>query len=492
MRATARHIGWQTVALISVSVALTYAEDLRLVNAAKEQDKPAVVRLLRERVNVNAAQPDGTTALHWAAHLNHVEIAEVLIRNGADVNATNALGITALTLACVNGSAPLAEKLLEAGANPNASDSSGETALMTAARAGNAAVVNALLDHGAHVNAREPSRGQTALMWAGAQRHTEVIRALIEHGADVHARSAVRRVLVNRGDPQANVGGCCPSVAEIEQGGSTPLLFSARHGHIESARLLLAAGARVNEAAADGSTALVIATHSGHRIFTSFLLENGADPNADGAGYSPLHAAVLRGDPSLVKVLLAHGANPDARVVHGTVVTRYSQDFMLPDAFIGATPLWLAAKFLEVDIMKMLAASGGDVAIPINDGTTPVMAAVGIGQINQGADRRERSVPAQRRARDQEEPRILAAVSLAVELGGDVNAANLNGDTVLHGAAAGRLLNVIRFLADHGSRLDLRNKRGLTPFGVASAERRGEPAVDRRAADLLRQLGSPQ
>jgi ankyrin repeat protein len=213
---------------------------------------------VKQHFDVNARQPDGATALHWAAHWDDLEAADLLIHAGANVNAANDLAVTPLALSCENGNTAMVDKLLQAGAYPNAAVETGETALMTASRGGSLGAVEALLTRGADVNAKEPSRGQTALMWAVAQQHPAIVRALIEHGADIHARSHVRHVYVNRGGR---------SNGEIEQGGFTPLLFAARQGDINSAELLLAAGANVNETAPDGTSALVVAAHSGHGRF---------------------------------------------------------------------------------------------------------------------------------------------------------------------------------------------------------------------------------
>ncbi len=487
---------WAVPLLSAVSLGAG-RDDLRLMEAVRNGDRAAVRALLKEPVEVNATEADGATALHWAAHRDDLELAGLLIRSGADANAANDHGVTPLTLASANGSAAMVERLLAAGGNPNAATAVGEPVLMTAARAGSVRAVRALIARGANVNAKEPTRGQTALMWAVALRHPEVARALIELGADVHVRSVVTRVLINRGDPFANVGSCCPAVDETEEGGSTALLFAARHGDLDSAHHLLTGGANINDSAADGSSVLVVATHSGHRAFAEWLLTRGADPNAGGVGYTALHAAVLRGDVEMVRALLAHGASPNIPLTKGTPVTRYAQDLILPQPLVGATPFLLAAKFLEVDIMRALLAGGADPALPKNDGTTSVMAALGMAQINPGADRRERL--ARGRVRPHE-TLILEAVRLGVEAGADVNARNQAGDTALHGAAAGRFDAVIEFLAKHGADMNVPNEQGLTPLEIAAGRQplsddvadAGTVVRPRGTADLLRQLGAKQ
>ena len=274
----------------------------------------------------------------------------------AAVNVANDLGVTPLYLACTNRSVVTVEKLLAAEADPNAKLLNGETVLMNCARTGNGPSVSALIAAGANVNVKEPEHDQTALMWAAAEKHPEVVRLLLEAGADIRARSRIyaqtvtSEVTQRAGREELNY--------TVLRGGSTALLFAARSGDVESVRLLLAAGADVNDTLPTGMSALVLAAHSGHRLLAGLLLEKGADPNAAAVGYTALHAAVLRGDLNVVNDLLSHGANPNAQITKGTPLRRNSQDFNLPAALIGATPYWLAAKFLEAEIMRALLAGG--------------------------------------------------------------------------------------------------------------------------------------
>ena len=483
-----RLIGWWIACALSVA-GLRAAGDLRLVEAAKNQDRDALRALLKQKADVNQPQGDGATALHWAAHWNDAEIADLLIRAGANVNATNQLAVTPLHLACANRNAAIVEKLLAAGANPNAAISTGETALMTCARTGSVDAVDALLTHGANVNAKEELRGQTPLMWAIAEQHVDVVRVLIEHGADVHARSRSHKVLMDRGGGTGYYGKSS-SEEPVERGENTPLLFAARQGSVECAELLVNAGADVNETAPEGVSVLVVAAHSGHRKLVAFLLEKGADINADKAGYTALHAATLRGDLDMVKLLLAHGANPNVQLARGTPVTRDTQDFLLPATLTGATPFFLAAKFVEVDIMGALAAAGADPRTPIRTGVTPLMAAAGFGWGSK-ADRRGRAVidgmvP-------HEDENTLHAIEVAIDLGVDINAANQNGDTALHAAASQGFTRVVHLLADRGAKLDLKNTRGQTPLAVATSRSKTRdyfPSGLKETAELLRKLGA--
>ncbi len=480
--------------------------DLRLLNAVRDGDRPAVRALLEEGTPMNAAQPDGATALHWAAYLDDLETAHVLIEAGAAVDAANQLGATPLYLACENGNASLVRALLAAGASPRAVLPSGETALMTAARTGSAGAVTALLAHGADVHAREATEGQTALMWAASQRHAGVVEALLDAGADVHARSRVRRVVVARSARTGAAG----AVAPVDEGGFTPLLFAARTGDLASARLLLAAGADPNDTAPAGTSALVVAAHSGHGALAAMLLDAGADANAAGAGYAPLHAAVLRGDAELVRALLAHGADPNVRLVRGTRYARQGKLFALDMAWVGATPFFLAAKFGEGGIMRRLAESGADPHAGLDGGVTPLMAAAGMltgGFGRAGKDRRGREMDSAEMevalTQDPDHRSVMGsgieAVKVAVELGADVNVANATGDTALHFAAFHGFESVVRFLVGRGARLDAANRRGETPLERALSPR--APArltrsltdySDTSTADLLLALGASE
>jgi uncharacterized protein len=286
----------------------------------------------------------------------------------------------------------------------------------------------------------------------------------------------------------------------VPRGGSTPLLFTARSGDVESVRLLVAAGADVNDALPDGASALVVAAHSGHGRVAALLLEKGADPNAADVGYTALHAAVLRSDLDLVKALLAHKANPNAQITKGTPVRRNSQDFELPKTLIGATPYLLAAKFLEADIMRALAAGGADTRLPMKDGATPLMAAAGMGIVapaqdeKRGTDRRGLAILDGGKV--EPDSQVLDAVSAALTLGSDINAVNPSGETALHIASAQGYSEVVTLLAERGADLNARNAKGLTPLGALlakTATRNADapmPASRRRMVDLLRSLGA--
>ena len=506
--------GGSAVALAQPAVAPTVSP---LIAAARNGDLAELRAGMAGPVDVNARQPDGATALHWAVHHEDVVAADLLIAAGAGADAANDLGVTPLLMACRRGHGPLVERLLLAGADANSALPSGETALMAAARAGSLEAVNALLARGARVNAAEAARGQTALMWAVANRRPAVTRALLDHGADAGARTVTRRRVYNMGGSRS-AGSASRGIAleEVVEGGSTALLFAARSGDVESTRLLLAAGADVDDTGADGNPALVVAAHGGHGSLAALLLRAGADPDAAPLGYTALHAAVLRGtlrdrgvpneDPGaglpLVRALLAHGADPDPRLARGTPVRRWSHDFAFMDRWVGATPFWLAAHFLETEMMQVLADAGADPRAPNRDGATPLMAAAGLGYNRGGGsafirDRRDFSSynPVESAALGStipaaEERRALEVVETVLGLGGQVNAANDAGDTALHAAASHGMNTVIELLTDHGADLYAENLRGQTPADLAvyADGIAGDRYVREDTAALLRTL----
>lgn len=488
------------VGAFAAAAAAAEPADRAMIAAAKRGDWAGVARLLEQGASAAAVRPDGATALHWASYRDHVETAALLIRKGASVNAANYLGATPLWLAAENGSSAMIRTLLGAGANPNAALLSGETPLMVAARTGNVDVVRRLLASGANPNAKERTYGdQTALMWAISEKHPAIVDALLAHGADVQARTRVWTQTVKVSTPAQNHP---EYIVDVQQGGNTPLLFAAQAGDLASARLLIAAGANVNDTTGAAVSVTTIAAHSGHGPVARLLLEKGADPNAAAAGYTALHAAILREDETLVEVLLAHGANPNAPLAKATPVRRQSADHHLPPAFVGATPLWLAARFGLPGAMRVLAKAGADplyrhqvsywnelrgYAIGrVNEGTiTPLMAAAGMGFEICACPTEQ--VDSERPSRAESEERRLAAVTVALELGVDPNVANADGDTALHFLAGKGYDTIVRTLAEKGARLDVRNAKGQTPLDVAKAARGRE-----KTAALLQQLAARQ
>ena len=471
-----------------------------LVDAVRQKDKAAVRALLQKRVDVNAPQGDGATALHYAVYEDDVELVDMLLAAGARVNTANDLGITPLYLASGSGNLAIVTKLLARGADVNGASENGITPLMEAARSGSVAVVHALITRGADVNAKERVRRQTALMWAVTRHHHEVVKTLLEAHADIRARTGIRQrtVMLDQG-PRRIVKTAMQDAKAIDVGGSTALLFAAQTGNEASAALLLDAGADVNDTAADGNSALVLAAFNAQGAVARLLLARGADPNAAGAGYSALHAAVLRGDLATVKALVAKGADLNARIAKGSPVRRFGSQWAFTTPMTGATPLLLAATYLELDIVRELLAGGAKPEIGLANGTTPLLAAAG--------------APVEREVRpsdlvrwnvtDSDTPNIpraesdvLQATRLLLDAGANVNQVTETGDTALHAAAASGMTSVIALLAERGAQLDVKNKAGQTPLTLTlprPSPQPGRPPISagsKPAEEMLRKLGA--
>lgn len=425
---------------------------------------------------VHAPQADGTTALHLAVHDDDLAKAQQLIRTGADAKVANRYGVTPLSLACLNGNGAMVELLLKAGADPNATLPGGETPLMTASRTGKVAAVRALLSHGAKVDAKEERRGQTAIMWAAAEGHAEVVKALIDAGADYRARLA---------------------------SGFTPFLFAVREGKTDVVKVLLKAGINVNESVQHqltqvrnpgqahggprtGVSALILAVANAHYELASFLLDQGADPKVADPGYTALHVIswvrkpgggdndpAPRGSGSMtslemVKKLVEHGADINARMTKKLGVGLTSLNT------VGATPFLLAARTADSELMRYLASLGADPLIPNADGSTPLIAAAGLGTRSPGEDAGT-------------EPEVIEALRVALELGNNIDAVDKNGETAMHGAAYKNLPGAVQFLADKGANIAVwnqKNKQGWTPLTIAEGHRFGnfKPSPDTIAA----------
>ena len=443
------------IVAFSLSAVSVNAATSELADAAMARNALTVRSLLQKKVDVNAPQVDGTTALHWAVRYDDLDTADLLIRSGARVSTANREGVTPLQLAAMNGSASMIDKLLKAGAEANAAlTPSGDTALMMAARTGTPEAITVLLEAGANVNAKESWGGTTALMWAASEQHTAAVKLLLDHGADVNARSNFVAAANGRG-----FEGRTPAVPKAEQkveefasGWLTPLMFAAREGDLESARLLVNAGANVNAIAGDGKDALGLAIFNGNYDFASFLIDSKSDVNhADTQGFTPLFWAVDRrnmetapnfpwlitADPlPLIKKLLDAGANPNA-LVNNTPRARMRAG---SPRIVFATALMRAAFSADLELVKMLLSYKGDPKIISSDGETMIEAAAGLGFIqgySKGKTAAER----------------LEVVKLFVGLGADVNQADDYGITPLMVAGNMGDTAVIQYLVDAGADL---------------------------------------
>jgi len=427
-----------------------------LIDATKSQNRAAVEALIEQNTNLNMPQGDGGTALHWAVYRNDNSITKLLLEGGANANASDDHGVTPLSLAALNANPALIQMLLDAGADVNAARVTGETPLMIASHVGNTEVMGLLLDAGADPNATENSKNHSALMMAIAETHLEAASLLIESGALISARS---------------------------QNSFTPLLFAAQQGSVELGDLLLRNGADVNESAPDGisgntnarwalipdteASALLVAIDSGHEDMAMFLLENGADPDLNGAGRTALHSSVQHQMHGLTQALLSKGANPNARLTHNMPV--FSRVILIDNGLsvnkLGATPFFLAAGFNDLQMMDILLAGGADPFIKSDDGTTALMVAAGADFV-EGQDKYNRrwfedNVVALQEA-------ALPAVQKCLELGLDINAKNQRNQTALHGAVYLAGEELLSFLVDEGANIDAINSRGQTPYMIAA------------------------
>jgi len=447
-----------------VSAGLAFAaDDTRVSGAAERQDWASVGALIEAGADVTATQPDGVTALHWAAHWNDMTTAAALIDAGADVDAVNDLGVPSLWIATDNGSAEMALLLIDAGANVNVRLPSGETMLMTAARQGLRSVVSVMLLRGADLRLAEHEAAQTALMWAAAGGHSGIVSLLAESGVNIRA-STTR--------------------------GFTAMMFAARAGDVNTARLLLDAGAALEGRAIDGSTPLLVASRStdalagidwriipsdsGHQDTAFFLIEQGADvAAADRIGRTALHAAVETQRIPLAKALVEAGADVNARFV--TAPPPLRGDYISRNSFKGATPFWMAARDANLEMMRLLLDVGADPFLANANDVTPLMVASGLGEND---------------ARRPPDHRVVDTVSLLLELGADATTVNRRGQTALHGAAAMWEDGVIQLLVDHGADVNVEDQRGRTPLYLVEHGNANAPSES--TAVLLRSLGATE
>jgi uncharacterized protein len=451
------------IVTLGLGVTAQAQSDTRLVVAMKNQNATTVKALLKQRADVNAADVDGTTALQWAAHWNDVETVKALIAAGAKANVASRYGVTPLHEAAAIGSAPIVNALLRAGATADSTYGEGETALMLAARSGNLEAVKLLLEAGANVNAAEKFRGQTALMLAAVENHSDIVQALIAAGAQVNQRTIWY-------DFQELTGGAGGIIHDRPQGALTALILAARQGSIEASETLIAAGADLAITEPQYLfTALQTAIFNGHYALAKMLLEKGANAN-DGSLYIVMEMRNLatysnRPNPSdtergvshmdVARLLLDKGADPNAPYVK-TIPPRQAQGNI--NVAPGATPLYRAVRAIDLAAVQLLVDRGANPSQAIKDGSTPMMAAAGLGA-PRGGDEEVTE------AGDRNDPIDVMKVLLAK--GANVNAANDAGMTPLHYAAQRGSERIIEFLATQGARFDVKNKQGRSPSELA-------------------------
>lgn len=439
-----------------------------LPGSAEFQDWPAVSAQLAAKADVNAAQVDGTTALHWAAYHDEAEVVDSLLAAGAKAEAPNRYGITPLLLACENGNEAIVRALVAAGADPNTKQHGGETALMIASRTGKPGAVKVLLEAGAEVDAKD-RKDQTALMWAAAEGHAEVIGLLVASGADPKHRL---------------------------DSGFTAFLFAAREGKTAAVKKLLQLGADVHDAidtkektggrdAPNGTSSVLLAVENGHFELAMDLIHAGADPNDQRNGFTALHTLTWvrkpphgddeAGQPppdrhgklgslDFLREIVKSGAKVDATLARGARAKAFGAI-----NFEGATPFLLACRNADLEMMKRLVELGADPHKQNADGSTPLMAAAGLGCYAPGEEAGT-------------EDECVAACEYLISLGADVNVVDKKNQTAMHGAAYKSLPKVAKLLAERGARIDLwnrKNDRGWTPLLIAQGFRPGnfKPSV---------------
>lgn len=444
--------------------------------AVKAGNESAVRELLQRHVNVNAAEPDGTTALHWSVRANNLALAELLLHSGANANAMNRYGITPLSLAASAGNAPMIEMLLRAGAdvkNAEASLPDGEKLLMLASRTDSVEAVQSILKAGVDVNATEPRTGTTALMWAALENRPLVVKALLKGAAAINARSLLPAFPHT---PPAVVGDALEEgmsyvgQSALPKGGWTALMYAAREGALDAAAVLAGSGADLNAIDPDGTSALEYAIINGHYQVAKMLLDKGADPNlADRAGMTPLYAAVdmhtlgstfgrpdlkrpvAEGAVDMVRVLLAHGADPNAQLKTKVLKRQYTPgDGRLGE---GSTAFMRAARGGDPLLMRILLDAGADPMLNQKNKRNALILAAGV-----HAQRADNPLYGA-------DEKAIEAIQICLDRGMDVNAAGDNGETAIFAAIGSPRL--IRFLTEHGARLDVKNNRGQTPLDAA-------------------------
>ena len=504
--------------VVCLSAVMAAAPAADLAEAAMAGDIDAVRSQLEQGADVNAAQGDGMTALHWAAHRDNLEMARMLLDAGADVKSATRIGaITPLSMVGTNGNATMIELLLKAGADPNATNDLGTTVLMKAAASGSVDAVNSLLDNGANVNAWEKAREQTALMFAAALDRVPVVRLLAARGADLNAISKMVAIGNDLVDEEGNPIPA-PSRTGITRrrprgegrvtgmGGMTALHYAARGGLIDTVRALVEVGADVDRMnPVDRTTPLIVATINGRYDVAKYLLDHGADPNAsEREGLTPLYAVIeSRWAPvawtptasttdsgivqqkvthlELMKTLLERGADPNAKLAKTPWYNppHHAQRWV---EWAGTTTLWRAAQATDLDAVKLLVSYGADGQIPSDENTTPLMAATGVGWTGNFTV----NVP---------DSFLATARYLVEEIGIDVNAEHTkSGYTALMGAAWRGDNELVSYLVEKGARLDVRTEYGWSVTDMANGPylRSSVPLKHPETIALLRELGAPE
>jgi len=477
--------------LVGAVPALAYAAGSDAADAAQRNDIAALRAMVTKRVNVNTPQPDGTTALHWAAHWNDVETVKLLLRAGANAATTNRFGASPLSEAAISGNADVVKALLDGGADAKSlATPDGETVLMSAARSGNVESVRMLLDRGADVNARERYKGQTALMWAAAERHAPVVKLLLERGADWKIRGFDR-------DTKPPKLSAASAISPIPRGGFTALMFTAREGDLESARIMLDAGVDINHGDVDNVTPLVTAIMNKQFTLAKFLIDRGADVNiVDAGGRTALYAMIdirnedwtampnrTTDDPlptiEVVKAIIDRGAKLDVPLTRPLTV-RSGMDFGDTTLGDGATPMMRAARAGDHEVIRLLLAKGANPKLTTKGGSNALMFAAGVGYRDKNTRGSEKDA--------------LETVKVMMAAGLDLKQTNGIGENALHGAALRGADTIVQFLVDQGMDVNALSKQGYTALDVAMGKTivLQLPVPQESTVALLKKLGGKE
>jgi ankyrin repeat protein len=473
-------------AFVTLSAAAATAQAQSLADRIQSGDRLAALAMIAAGADVNQAQPDGSTPLHWAVYRVDRELVNALLRKGARAKVVNRYGASPLAEAVRVANADLAGMLLEAGADANVTNEDGQTPLMLAARTGNVAVAELLVRQGANVNAREQYRDQSAVMWAAAQGHADMVAFLVSKGADLTVRAQAT-------DWPSQISNE-PRVQYRPVGGLTPLLYAARAGCLGCVKAMVEAGADKDRPNPDGMTPMIMALDNGSPQVAQYLLERGANPHTwDWWGRTPLYVAVtMRGGQDsrsgersaeslgLIKALLDAGVNPDAQLAfkepsRGGRDNRFRDDLLTT----GATPLLRAAQTFDNEVVRALLAHGAAVDLPNASGVTPFMAAAGIGTRNTagvlGAGPPENVVKLSletmeilRAAGADVNARITDVTSLTGRIARTNTMTDRQGQTPLFLAVESGRIEVVAYLLKHGARVDIKDGMGKTPIDAAA------------------------
>jgi ankyrin repeat protein len=484
-----RSVHFVIASLIAFAIATPARAQSTLADRIQAGDRKAALQMIAQGADVNQTQPDGSTPLHWAVYRVDRELVTALLRKGARAQVANRYGSSPLAEAVRVANMELVAMLLEAGADANVGNEDGQTPLMLAARTGNLAVAKRLVEHGADVNAREHFRDQSALMWAAAEGHVEMVAFLVSKKADLSVRAKANdwpSQITNE-----------PRVQYRPTGGLTPLLYAARAGCLGCVKAIVEGGADIDRPNPDGMTPMMMALDNGAPAVARYLLDRGANPLTwDWWGRTPLYIAVTRRGGrdgragarppeslAFITALLDAGVNPDAQLAfkepsRGGRDNRFGDDLLTT----GATPLLRAAQTQDNEVVRLLLQHGALVDLPNASGVTPFMAAAGIGTrtgggvLGPGPPENVVALSLEtmeilRTAGADVNARISDVTSLTARIARTNTLTDRQGQTTLFFAAESGRTAVVKYLLEHGAKVDVKDDMGRTPIAMVAAGR---------------------